>query len=172
MVQSRESICVYLDAHLHGVVTCVKCGSKRPVNMTPYPGNVGAKVFKVRCDACATVFGVHFEARRQARRTVQLPGALVQVGAKHVLASIIVTSLSLGGVGFRTRTPVALQPGEIYDVIFFLDDADHTLIFQTIVLRRMQGQEGGAEFCAQDIATDDLDYYLISLVAPAEQDHA
>jgi hypothetical protein len=136
--------------------------------MTTYHGPVGAAIVNVRCDACGAVFGVHFESRRQARRTVQLWGALMQVGTTHVLAPITVTSLSLGGIGFRLHTPASIQPGEFYDVLFRLDDAAHTLLGYTIMLRRMQGLEGGAELCRSGTTMDALDYYLIDAVAPHE----
>ena len=58
-----------------------------------------------------------------------------------VLASLTITSLSVSGVGFTLCTPLLVQSGEHYDIIFFLDDTDHTLIFETIVMRRVQDRE-------------------------------
>ena len=121
------------------------------------------------CTACATVVHVRFDFRRHHRVAVRLPGTLVQCGTTHVLASLTVTSLSGSGVGFTLRTPLPVRSGEHYDVIFFLDDANRTLIFETIVMRRVEDREVGAEFCLEDPYHRALDCYLMdALVDPEE----
>jgi hypothetical protein len=157
-----ETTSVYLDAQRCGVVTCPKCGVTRPVNLTHYKGELGGKVLKVKCAACATVVSVRFDFRRHPRVTVQLPGTLLQQGTKHILASITVTSLSASGVEFTLSAPPPVQSGEYYDVIFFLDDPHHSLIFETVVIRRVQDGEVGAEFCLEDPYHSILDFYLMA----------
>ena len=169
MTTILEMPSVYLDAQRCGVVTCPKCGVTRAVNMAHYKGELGGKVLKVKCAACATVVNVRFDFRRHHRIAVRLPGTLVQRGTKHVLASLTVTSLSVSGVGFTLCTPLPIQSGEHYDVIFFLDDANRTLIFETIVMRRVEDREVGAEFCLEDAYHSALDFYLMdALLDPAE----
>jgi len=101
-----ETSRVYLDARRCEVVTCLKCGVTWPVNLTHYKSELGGKVLKVKCAACATVVSVRFDFRRHHHVSVQLPGSLLQQGTKHILASITVTSLSVSGVGFA-RGPVS-----------------------------------------------------------------
>ena len=119
MATIQEITSVYLDAKRCGVVTCPKCGVTRAVNLAHYTGDLGGKVLKVKCAACATVVNVRFDFRRHHRIAVRLPGTLVQHGTKHVLASLTVTSLSVSGVGFTLCTPLLVQSGEHYDIIFF-----------------------------------------------------
>jgi hypothetical protein len=169
MTTSLERTSVYLDAQRCGVVTCPQCGVTRAVNMTHYTGALGGKVLKVKCAVCAAVVHVRFEFRRYHRVAVRLPGTLVQCGTKHVLASLTVTSLSVSGVGFTLSTPLPVQAGEPYDIIFMLDDADRSLIFETIVVRRVAGSEVGAEFSLEDAYHSALDFYLMdAFLAPEE----
>jgi len=169
MTTILEITSVYLDAQRCGVVTCPRCGVTRAVNLAHYEGELGGKVLKVKCAACATVVNVRFDFRHHHRIAVRLPGTLVQRGTKHVLASLTITSLSVSGVGFTLCTPLPVQPGEHYDLIFFLDDTNHTLIFETVVMRRVQDREVGAEFCLEDAYHSALDFYLMdALLDPAE----
>ena len=168
MTTILEMTSVYLDAQRCGAVTCPKCGVTRTVNLAHYKGELGGKVLKVKCATCATVVHVRFDFRRHHRVAVRLPGTLVQCGTKHVLASLIVTSLSVSGVGFTLRTPLPVRSGERYDIIFFLDDAKHTLIFETIVMRRVEDRELGAEFCLEDAYHSALDFYLMDALADPE----
>jgi hypothetical protein len=169
MATIAEMISVYLDTQRCGVVTCPKCGATRAVNLTHYKGELGGQILKVKCAACATVVAVRFDFRRHRRIAVRLPGTLLQCGTKHVLASLTVTSLSVNGVGLTFRTPLPVQSGERYDIIFFLDDADHTLIFETIVMRRVENREVGAEFCLENPYHNALDFYLLDALLEPEE---
>jgi hypothetical protein len=169
MATILEIISVYLNDQRCGVVTCPKCAVTRAVNLAHYEGDLGGKVLKVKCAACATVVNVRFDFRRHHRIAVRLPGTLVQCGTKHVLASLMVTSLSVSGVGCTLSTPLPVQCGERYDLIFFLDDADHTLIFETVVIRRVADREVGAEFCLEDAYHSALDFYLMGAILDPEE---
>jgi hypothetical protein len=160
---------VYLNTKRCGVVTCPKCGITRAVNLAHYKGELGGKVLKVKCAACATVVNVRFDFRHHHRVAVRLPGTLLQCGTKHALASLTITSLSVSGVGFTLCTPLPVRSGEYYDVIFFLDDANHTLIFETAVIRRVEDREVGAEFCLEDPYHSALDFYLMDALLHPEE---
>ena len=169
MTTILEITSVYLDAQRCGAVTCPKCGITRAVNLTHYKGDLGGKILKVKCAACATVVHVRFDFRRHHRVAVRLPGTLLQCGTKHVLASLTVMSLSVSGVGFTLSTPLPIRSGEHYDIIFFLDDANHTLIFETIVIRRVEDREMGAEFYLEDLYHSALDFYLMDALLDPEE---
>jgi hypothetical protein len=169
MATILEMTNVYLNAKRCGVVTCPKCGITRAVNLAHYKGELGGKVLKVKCAACATVVNVRFDFRHHHRVAVRLPGTLLQCGTKHALASLTITSLSVSGVGFTLCTPLPVRSGEYYDVIFFLDDANHTLIFETAVIRRVEDREVGAEFCLEDPYHSALDFYLMDALLHPEE---
>ena len=169
MATILEITSVYLDTQRCGVVTCPKCGVSRAVNLAHYKGELGGKVLKVKCTACATVVNVRFDFRRHRRLAVRLPGTLLQCGTKHILASLTVTSLSVNGIGCTLHTPLPMRSGEHYDAIFFLDDADHTLIFETIVIRRVEDNKIGAELCLEDAYHSALDFYLMTALYNHEE---
>jgi hypothetical protein len=162
MATILEITSVYLNTRRCGIVTCPKCGVSRAVNLANYKGELGGKVLKVKCTACATVVNVRFDFRRHHRVAVRLSGSLLQCGTKHILAALTVTSLSVSGIGFALHTPLPLRTGEHYDAIFFLDDADRTLIFETIVIRRIEDRQIGAELCLEDSYHSALDFYLMT----------
>lgn len=169
MATIQEVTSVYLDARRSGAVTCPKCGVTRTVNLAHYEGELGGKVLKVKCASCTAVVHVRFDFRRHDRIAVRLPGTLLQCGTKHVLASLTVTSLSVSGVGCILRTPLPVQLGEHYDIIFFLDDTDRTLIFETIVIRRVEDRAIGAEFRLADAYHSALDFYLMNALGGHEE---
>ena len=112
---------------------------------------------------------VRVDFRRHHRVAVRLPGTLVPCGTKHVLASLTVTSLSVSGGGFTLRTPLPVQSGKHYNVLFFLDDAAQTLIFETIVMRRVEDRQVGAEFCLEDPYHHALDCSLMNPLGDPEE---
>ena len=142
MAHQLETACVCLNDHRRGVVTCPQCGDTHTVNMAQYPDPLGGKAYNVHCRACDRVFRLRFEHRRQPRITVSLPGRLLPCAPQdapealrhqQVGTAITVTSLSSGGIGFRTQTPVAGTVGDRYYVIFVLPDTDHSLICEAIL---------------------------------------
>jgi hypothetical protein len=140
---------VYLDDQRHGVVTCLYCGIKRPI-MTAQDHqpiqHLRGKAFHVKCGACHRVFALRFDVRRQAPVTVALPGKLLQLNTRQPLDTLTVTSLSVDGMGFLTTQPLRGHPGERYDVVFGLNDKDRSLVFEEIVIARIDGQMVGATF--------------------------
>lgn len=161
MAHGIETTYVYLDTQSEGVVTCLACGVKRPVNMAHYPDYIGGKSLKVKCNACGSIFSVRFDFRKLHRRTVQLPGTLLQSQPREELSTITVTSLSAGGLAFVTKQEIPLQPGERYEVIFFLNDRQLSRICEEIVIKYRSGSVVGAAFYHSDRYSYDLDFYLM-----------
>jgi uncharacterized Zn-finger protein len=140
---------VYLDDHRHGVVTCLYCRVKWPIMTAhdhPHLQHLRGKAFQVKCGACHRVFALRFDVRRYARITVALPGKLFQLNTRQTLDTLTVTSLSVDGMGFLTTQPLLGQPGERYDIVFCLNDKDRSLVFEEIVIARIDGQMVGATF--------------------------
>jgi uncharacterized Zn-finger protein len=169
MAHQLETTHVCLDDHRRGVVTCPHCGDTHAVNMAQYPDPLGGKAYNVHCRACDRVFRLRFEHRRQPRITVSLPGRLLPCAPQdapealrhqQVGTAITVTSLSSGGIGFRTQTPVAGTVGDRYYVIFVLPDTDHSLICEAILMRRRDSHGGGAAFCRPPGSNPALDWYI------------
>ncbi len=55
MAQAVQITRVYLDDTRQGVVRCLFCGVKRPMNLDKYAEHIGGKTFKVKCGTCKRV---------------------------------------------------------------------------------------------------------------------
>jgi len=161
MAQGMETTRVYLDANRTGIITCLGCGAKRSVNLAAYGDDIGGRALRAQCNTCASIFAVTFECRRHRRLNVHLPGKLLQLRTRERVDTIVVTSLSVTGIGFVTRPDVALRKGERYEVVFVLDDEDHSVIFEEIVVQRQHRNVVGADFCMQEQYRGELGFYIM-----------
>ena len=78
---------------------------------------------------------------------------------------IMVTSLSVTGLSFITLPTVPVSVGEKYEVVFVLDDADESVLFEEIVITRVRGVRAGAAFAPSHYANDDLMFFVMSEMA-------
>src|SRR5262249_42877194 len=152
-----------------GGVRCPHCGDTRAVNMTRYPAPLGGHAYRVRCGACGRRFRLRFESRRHLRIPTHLPGWLVPAAPQAAAAAerptlgdpaITITSLSTGGIGFRTQLPGSYTVGARSHVLFVLPDTPQTLISEDIIICRSEAQGGGAAFCRPPGSNPALDWYI------------
>jgi hypothetical protein len=162
MVLLKEIIRVYLDANREGTITCLSCGVKRSINMSKYGDEIGGKALHAQCRTCTAVFRVIFDFRRHCRVHVHLPGRLLQLRTRVYVEPIMVTSLSVTGLGFITLPTAPVQVGDKYEVVFELDDEDQSILFEEIVITRVRGVRAGAAFSPSHYANDDLMFFVMS----------
>ena len=162
MVPLKEITRVYLDTNRVGTITCLACGVKRSINMSKYGDEIGGKALHAQCRTCTAVFRTIFEFRRHCRVRVNLPGRLLQLHTRAEVEPIMVTSLSVTGLGFITLPTVPVQVGDKYEVVFELDDEDQSILFEEIVITRVRGVRAGAAFSPSHHANDDLMFFVMS----------
>jgi hypothetical protein len=162
MALLKESTRVYLDTNRAGTITCLMCGVQRPINMSAYGNDIGGKTFNAQCRTCTAVFRVTFEFRRHCRVHVDLPGSLLQLRTSEEVEPIVVTSLSVTGMGFRIAPGASVHVGDKYEVIFVLDDEDQSVFFEEIVITRVCGTRVGAAFSPAHDANHDLIFFVMS----------
>jgi hypothetical protein len=168
MAVRLTTISVYLDHRQHGVFHCVFCGAKQSITLAAHQAHPGGKSFHVRCGACRHIFGVRVECRRHQRLQVALPGTLYAPNVPEALDTITVTSLSAGGIGFRT-TQHRVALGARYTVAFVLQDDDQSMIIEEIIIRRVEGTAVGAEFAAFATVHQPLDVLMVPDLAGLSQ---
>jgi hypothetical protein len=137
---------VYLDEHGHGVVTCRQCGVTGPLTLADFREARRDYTCPVTCRACHHVFQVYFVSRRHRRQPVLLRGLLYALHTYQPLDTITVTSLSEGGISFRTSHQIGCHLGERYALVFGDSEMDHTVMYVDIVITRIQGRVVGAAF--------------------------
>jgi len=167
MALLKESTRVYLDANREGTITCIACGVKRSINMSKYGDDIGGKTINAQCRTCTAVFQAIFDFRRHCRVHVHLPGRLLQLRTREEVEPIVVTSLSVTGVGFVTAPGASVRIGDKYEVVFVLDDEDQSVLFEEIVITRVRGTRVGAAFSASHHANHDLIFFVMSEMSPS-----
>jgi hypothetical protein len=136
---------VYLDEHGHGVVTCRQCGVTGRLTLAESRDTVWGHPCSVTCEACHHAFQVYFVYRRHRRQPVLLPGLLYTLPTDQPLDTITITSLSAGGISFRTSHRIGCHIGERYAVVCGRVK-NHAVVYKAIVITRIQGQVVGAAF--------------------------
>jgi hypothetical protein len=74
------------------------------------------------------VFKVSFEYRKYHRAPVNLSGKLLDPNSKKPVDDIRIKSLSVGSVGFTINDNIVLKKGDIYEIVFTLDDIHRSTI--------------------------------------------
>ena len=161
MVPTTETTRIYLNENRQGVVTCVHCDAKRTINMSSYTDHyLGEKPLKVKCSLCNKTFYVKFDLRRYHRIHVNFPGKIVYFQSEKDVDDITIVSLSLGGVGFVINNNFDIKTDDVYEIKFQLDDEHSSIIYEEIVIKRVDGRFVGAEFYHSDRYNHELDFYI------------
>jgi hypothetical protein len=158
-----ECIHIYLDAQYIGTMACPQCRTRRVVNIPQQCPQILAVVGKHSVTTtcrCGAIFAAYFDLRRHPRKAVQLQGTLVDFQTGAPLSDMVVSSLSVHGLGFELATALRLHIGERYTASFRLDDAEQSLIQEYIVIRRLEGRAVGATFYPDEQYNYDLDFYV------------
>jgi hypothetical protein len=144
-------------------MACPRCGTRRAINVPQQCPRVldivGEKSATITC-RCGAIFKSYFDLRRHPRKAVQLPGELRDAHGGTKLSAIVVSSLSVTGLGFVPTTTLSLHVGEIYTVHFVLDDAEQSNIHERIIIRRFHGNTIGAAFYPAEQYNYALDFYV------------
>jgi hypothetical protein len=167
MALLKESTHVYLDANRAGTITCLACGVQRSIDLSGYGDDIGGKTFNAQCRTCTAVFRATFEFRRHGRVHVHLPGSLLQLRTSEEVEPIVVTSVSVTGMGFVTAPGASVRVGDKYEVVFGLDAEDQSVLFEEIVITRVCGTRVGAAFSPAHDANHDLIFFVMSAMSPS-----
>ena len=167
-----EKVKVYLDERFQGMTICLKCGSKKKIDLLSFSNsnnNIVGRNFRGKCN-CGYIFDVMFEFRRYHRKQVNLPGKILQIHPRREIDKIVIASLSVVGIGFVVRRGTVIQIGNSYEVIFSLDDPDKSVICEEIIVKRIHNNFIGAEFYHDNRYSHELDFYLYDTTALQEKD--
>ena len=160
MLQTTNTLRIYLDETQQGSVTCPFCQEERALAVKNAKEYLGGKTLKVKCKHCEALFPAHFDYRKHQRVNVNFNGKLLKskkfLHDKH----IVITSLSVSGIGFVMDDVNGLQNEDIIDIAFILDDQYHSTIQETVVIRRIVGNFIGAEYVRDDYCHE-LDFYVM-----------
>lgn len=150
---------IYIDGRSAVTLGCAQCGNCRTISASNI--NITRRPIRVKC-SCGEVSYVIFEERQHYRKLTHLTGVFAKVEAPQVFTRIKINNLSKTGLGFSTLLPSGLKKDDLLVVEFTLDNVKRSLIKSNMVVRNVEGNYVGAEFCEMDEHTKkELGFYLL-----------
>jgi len=139
----------------------IKCPYCRVVKTVPVAKiKDPEKVIEVKC-LCRKVFNVILEFRKMYRKETELKGRYVNQSRDNDEGGIIISNISMNGLGFHIVGAHKIEQDNILKVEFRLDDDQKTFISREVVVREVQGNVAGVEFVNVDKYDKFLDFYLM-----------
>ena len=156
---------IYVNDNEKGTLICDKCGKTRVINFSDFK-NIG-KPLKVKC-SCGHIFFVSIEVRKFYRKSTHLSGEYIKISndaAKGLeKGAMTVEDLSRTGLRFRTKISHNIRVADMLRVRFILDDAQHSEVHKSAIVKRISHDFVGAEFVDFDAFTEanrTLGFYLM-----------
>jgi hypothetical protein len=155
MIQS-----VFVNKENKAIFTCPKCTKAKTSDVSTLVLEKKKLSVRVKCP-CGHIYSVILERRKYYRKKTSFPGIFkLEQNPKEYF--ITVTNLSRFGLQFYSSESDKLQVGDRIGVEFRLDDKIRSLIRKKVLIRRMEGNVVGAEFCAPDEYDKVLGFYLFN----------
>jgi hypothetical protein len=148
---------VFVNRDNEGEVVCPNCGKAKTVNISNQ--RMSPKPIRVKCQ-CGYSFTIILEYRQYQRKTVSIPGRIFSRQSGMHSEDVMVTSLSITGVGFEIKSTQGIKAEDVYEIAFTLDDEIYTIVREEIIVKRIAGSYIGAEFADQEKYHHELDFYL------------
>jgi hypothetical protein len=149
---------VFVNSENKVVFTCPQCTKSKTADVSKFLGQKSDSQIKVRC-RCGHVFQVTLERRKFYRKKTMLHGFYTLENSLKQFP-ITVVNLSRRGLEFKTSQSHLRKVGEKLSVEFRLDDKKKSLIKKEVVIRRVDKDNIGGEFCFQDEYDKVLGFYF------------
>ena len=149
---------VYVSKDNHAVITCPECDRVKTTQVERFRG--ARHVIRARC-GCGHVFNVSLEFRKAYRKEIKLAGDFLYLPQARSGGKMMVTNISMSGLGARVTGNHNLKPGVEIEVRFNLDDANSSEIRKRAVVRLVNGSYSGCEFLDKDNCDKALGFYLM-----------
>ncbi len=151
---------VCLNKEKKGFITCRQCGMTRIIDVSTHD-NASEKPVMAKCN-CGSIYKIIFERKFHRMRT-SIPGTLSPLNAHDSVHHVLITSLSVGDVGFlMIHTKMKINEECLLE--FALDDGSRAQITEEIIIRRVNGGDVGAEFRDNWRYHHALDFYTLPLI--------
>jgi len=138
---------IYVNDSEQGTLICAKCGKTRVVNLSDFK-SLG-KPLKVKC-SCGHFFLVTIEFRKFYRKSTHLSGEYIKISNDVTKGlekgTMTVEDLSRTGLRFRTKTSHNIRVADMLRVRFSLDDAQHSEVHKSAIVKWVTPYIVGAEF--------------------------
>ncbi len=149
---------VYVGKDNSAVITCPRCNRVKSTIVERFRG--ARHVIRVKC-SCEHVFDVSLEFRKAYRKEIKLAGDFLYLPQLKAGGKLVVTNVSMSGLGGRVSGAHNLKPGVELEVKFNLNDVKNSEIRKRMVVRLVNGNYIGCEFIEKDNCDKALGFYLM-----------
>lgn len=152
---------VFINDKFQGVLRCSHCGNTIILHLLKIfrAFNRGNKPLKVTC-TCGNVVDAICEFRKFPRVKVNLNGLLRHPETHENVGTVTIDSLSLLGVGFVLHASLEVKKGDVFELVFSLDNAEGSVLEEEIVVSYVADGYLGAAFRDKDTYNYELDFYI------------
>jgi len=125
------------------MIKCPQCGIERTISVGKFKGS--RRRVKTKCP-CQTAFVVLFEFRKATRKESSVKGYYAKLPEGETWEKMLVTNLSISGIGFLAQSVHNLSQGDQVKVRFTLDAGTRSTVEKTAVVRWIEDIHVGCEF--------------------------
>ena len=156
---AMKTYTLYANDNDKPVYTCPQCETIEKSKLAPIQVR-DKRTIELMC-SCGCNFAVSVEHRDFYRKLTNLEGSykILPKGCKYELMQVL--NLSIGGIGFATRTFNALSVGVRIKMNFILDDKKQSVVQKEGVVRHVYSYSVGCEFTDTDNIDSNLTFYLM-----------
>lgn len=144
------------------VLKCPNCGTAKTQHVGQFKGP--KRTVKIRC-RCQTNFHASFEFRKARRKETNIQGYFAKLPEGEDWRKMLVTNISLCGIGLLAQSTHELTKGDVLKVRFSLKDKTRrSMIEREAVVRWTESIHVGCEFMASveyDTVDEAPGYYLM-----------
>jgi len=149
---------VYVGKDNSAVITCPRCERVKNTTVEMFKG--ARHVIRVKC-SCDNVFNVSLEFRKAYRKEIKLAGDFLYLPQLRNGGKILVTNVSMSGIGAQVIGRHNIKPGIELEVKFNLNDSKNSEIRKRVLVRLVNKNYIGCEFLQKDNCDRALGFYLM-----------
>ncbi len=102
---------------------------------------------RIKCACpCGFSFSVKLDKRKFFRKITALTGAFIHDRSKK-RGLIHVKNISKSGIGFELSSEQFMHIGDRLALKFNLDDSERSFLYKEVIVKKIDGQYVGVEFC-------------------------
>ncbi len=151
---------IYVNNENKAVFICPACTKARTLDVSKFLAVKSNARIRAKCP-CGHTYSVILERRKYYRKATNFAGVYTTRHDKREWP-ISITNLSRSGLEFTTSNVKNLKAGDQVDIEFRLDDSKKSLIKKRVTIRKIQGQQVGAEFFSIDQYDKAIGFYLFN----------
>jgi transcription elongation factor Elf1 len=140
------------------VLKCPHCRHARTVSVAKLKDK--KKILKIKC-SCQKSYSVSLELRKMYRKDTNLNGQFVNLSLNNERGTMLVTDVSMGGIGFTVIGRNRIQIDHDLEVTFTLDDSHSSVISKQVTVKIVRDKFIGCEFRHAHEYDKALGFYLM-----------